>query len=99
MPSLQEGIATSLMEAQAAGVPCVASNVGGIPEVLLDGETGLLVEPGNPRALADALLRVLRDPAKARAMAARGYERVKSLFDLPVVADKLEALYRSLAQT
>ena len=97
MPSLQEGIATALMEAQAAGVPCVASRVGGIPDVLVDGETGLLVEPKDPKALAEAIVRVLRNPKEAQAMAERGYERVKSLFNLPAVADRLEALYKELA--
>ena len=97
MPSLQEGIATALMEAQAAGVPCVASNVGGIPDVLVDGETGLLVEPKNSKALAEAIIRLLRGPDEAQAMAERGYERVKRLFDLPAVADRLEALYKEVA--
>jgi len=97
MPSLQEGIATALMEAQAAGVPCVATKVGGIPDVLVDGETGLLVEPKNSKALAEAIIRLLREPDQARAMAARGYERVRTLFDLPAVADRLEALYKEVA--
>ncbi|MBI5242178.1 MAG: glycosyltransferase family 4 protein [Elusimicrobia bacterium] len=96
MPSLQEGIATALMEAQVAGVPCVASRVGGIPDVLVDGETGLLVEPRNPKALADAILRLLRNPSEAQALAKRGCERVKSLFALPAVADRLEALYKEV---
>ncbi|HAH07474.1 MAG TPA: hypothetical protein DCM05_13295 [Elusimicrobia bacterium] len=96
MPSLQEGIATALMEAQTAGLPAVASRVGGIPDVLLDGETGLLVPPDDPGALAKAIVRVLQDKTLAEGFVHKGAERVKKLFALPVVADRLEAAYAEL---
>ena len=69
-----EGIATSLIEAQAVGIPVVATRVGGIPEVVEDGISGRLVPPRDPRALAGALIELLTDPERARAMGARGVE-------------------------
>jgi starch synthase len=70
-----EGIATSLIEAQAAGVAVVATRVGGIPEVVEDGVTGRLVPARDAQAMAAALIELLTDPEKARAMGARGSER------------------------
>ena len=97
MPSLQEGIATALIEAQSAGVPAVATRIGGIPDVMLEGETGLMLPEKDAPALAAALLRYMKDPALAEAMAQRGYERVKANFDLPAVCDRLEKVYREVA--
>ena len=65
VPSRQEGLGISVMEAQAAGVPVVASRVGGIPSLIEDGKTGLLVEPQKPRALADVIIRFLKDDSLA----------------------------------
>jgi len=70
-----EGIATSLIEAQAAGVPVVATRVGGIPEVVEDGVSGRLVPPRDPQAMAAALIELLSDPQRARVMGAKGIER------------------------
>ncbi len=97
MPSLQEGIGTALIEAQAAMVPVVASAVGGLPEVVTGGSTGLLVAPGDHESLAGGLLRLLRDPASAAEMALRGYERVRELFGRERAVDRLEAVYREVA--
>lgn len=69
LASESEGIATSLIEAEAAGVPVVATAVGGVPEVVRDGLTGRLVPPADPRALADALVELLADPGRRAAMA------------------------------
>jgi glycosyltransferase involved in cell wall biosynthesis len=60
----------------ACGLPCVGTRIEAVPEIVRDGETGLLVPPGDPVALAAALERLLRDPARARAMGARGRARV-----------------------
>lgn len=96
MPSLQEGIATSLMEAQAAGLPAVGTKVGGIPDVLVHDKTGIMVERGDPAALARAIIFLLSNPQKAAEFAQAGRERVCSLFALPAIVDKLEALYEDL---
>jgi glycosyltransferase involved in cell wall biosynthesis len=70
MPSHSEGSPNSLLEAMSAGVPCVASNAGGIPEIMTDGETGLLTPARDPEALATAIDRLIEDPALAAALAA-----------------------------
>jgi glycosyltransferase involved in cell wall biosynthesis len=69
MPSHSEGSPNSLLEAMAAGVPCVASSAGGIPEIMTDERTGLLTPPRNPKALAKAIGRLLADPALAGLLA------------------------------
>jgi glycosyltransferase involved in cell wall biosynthesis len=85
----REGIPVVLMEAMAAGVPVVASNVSGIPELVEDGSTGLLVPPGDARALADALRRVHDEPELALRLAARAREKVERDFDLETSAAAL----------
>lgn len=96
MPSLQEGIATALIEAQSAGVPAVASDIGGIPDVMIPGETGEMVPAKDGQALAAAILKLFNDPALAERYTAAGYERVKNNFDLPSVCDRLEKFYSAL---
>ncbi|HUT85449.1 MAG TPA: glycosyltransferase family 4 protein [Elusimicrobiales bacterium] len=96
MPSLQEGIATALIEAQSAQVPAVASNIGGIPDVLIDGETGILVPSKNPEALSAAILKMLKNPQTANEMAQKGYIRVLENFTLKKVALRLESLYKEI---
>jgi glycosyltransferase involved in cell wall biosynthesis len=97
MPSLQEGIATALIEAQSAGVPAVATRIGGIPDVMIDGETGLMVPDRDAEALAQALLRYMKEPALAASMAERGHARVIANFDLPAVCDRLEKEYKEVS--
>jgi L-malate glycosyltransferase len=71
MPSHSEGSPNSLLEAMAAGIPCVASNVGGIPEIMTNERTGLLTPARNPDALAQAIGRLLADPALAKSLTER----------------------------
>jgi glycosyltransferase involved in cell wall biosynthesis len=93
-----EGFPLSVVEAMAAGLPVVASSVGGIPEAVLDGETGLLVAPQNPPALASALAHVLQDGARRRSMGAAGRARAAERFDLAGFRAAHVALYeRALA--
>ena len=77
----REGIPIVLMEAMASGVPVVASNLSGIPELVVDSETGILTPPRDARAIADALERLAVDPALARALARGGRERVQEQYD------------------
>ena len=77
-----EGLPIVLMEALAAGVPTVATSLTGIPELVVDGTTGLLAPPADAKALADALRRLLADPDRARQMAERGREVVEEKFDI-----------------
>jgi glycosyltransferase involved in cell wall biosynthesis len=86
------------MEAMACGCPVIASNVGGNPELITDGETGLLVPPRNPEALAQAVLRMVENPARARAMARAGRKRVEARFSTAGKVERTEALYRRLLE-
>jgi glycosyltransferase involved in cell wall biosynthesis len=79
LPSLSEGLPLAMLEAMATGVPVVASKVGGIPDILTDGYNGLMVEPRNPGALAEAILRLLRDDALRKRLVERGLETVRGL--------------------
>src|SRR2546425_6138156 len=90
------GITGSIREALACERPVIATAVEGIPELVIDGETGLLVPPRAPAALADAVVRVLTDPTAAQAMARAGRKRVEAHFSLRAKLDATEALYRRL---
>lgn len=90
------GITGSIREALACERPVVATAVEGMPELVHDGETGRLVPPRNPAALADAILATLADPTAAQAMARAGRKRVEAHFSLRAKVDALEALYRRL---
>jgi glycosyltransferase involved in cell wall biosynthesis len=90
------GITGSIREALACERPVVATTVEGMPELVLDGETGLLVEPRKPEALAAALVRLLGDPTAAQAMARAGRKRVEAHFSLRAKLDATETLYRRL---
>ena len=72
LPSRREGFPLVLPEAMASGLPVVATTVGGVPEIVTDSETGLLVPPENPRALSEAINSLLNDPDRMKAMGIRG---------------------------
>jgi len=95
-PSLYEPLGIVNLEAMACGTAVVASDVGGIPEVVEHGHTGLLVPPGDPEALADALNTLVRDPAKAAAMGNAGRERAVTEFSWTTIAAQTAQLYASL---
>jgi len=78
----RDGLPNVLMEAQSQRLACVATGLPGIAELILDGRTGLLVPPGNPPALADALAALIREPGRRDALAAAGEERVRGEFDM-----------------
>jgi len=94
--SHREGSPLSVMEYMAAGLPVVATRVGGVPDIIGDGEHGLLVAPGDAGALAAALEQLLGDPARREAMGARAAERQREEFDLDVMVGRVQALYEEL---
>jgi glycosyltransferase involved in cell wall biosynthesis len=91
--SISEGSSVVAMEAMALSKPVVATSVGGIPEVVADGETGLLVPPGDPAALAEAVLGLLADPERAGNMGARGRARAVERFDVRTMIARTRDLY------
>jgi len=93
LPSLTEGIALTLLEAMACGLPVAATRVGGTPEAVADGVTGLLVPPADPAALADVLLRLRRTPDLARRLGTAGRQRVEERFDVRPMVAAYEELY------
>jgi glycosyltransferase involved in cell wall biosynthesis len=92
-PSLWEGFGLVLLEAMAAGKPVVGTNVSAIPEIVADGGTGLLVPPRDPSALAEAVLRLLRDAGLRSAMGCAGRERVNREFTVDKMVSAHEAVY------
>jgi glycosyltransferase involved in cell wall biosynthesis len=96
MPSVQEGLGTSMLDAMAAGVPVVAAHAGGIPEVVKDMETGLLAEPGDSSSLAAAIDRVLNNTNLASRLAEKAREKVTGEFTVERMVDKTSAIYEKL---
>lgn len=91
--SLWEGIGRALTEAMAAGRPVIATRVSGVPELVVDGETGLLVPPGQPGELAKAILRLLKDNHLASRLAEQGQRKVMREFDARTMVTEIAALY------
>ncbi|HHY39275.1 MAG TPA: glycosyltransferase [Clostridia bacterium] len=96
LPSYTEAMPFSLLEAMALGLPVVASEVGGVPEVVKDGENGFLVEPGNEEDLSDKIIRLLESPHVRQAMGQAGRETIKSRFNVEIMARRVAELYRSV---
>jgi len=94
LPSRIEGLSQALLEAMALGLPVAASRAGGNPDLIADGETGLLVDPLEPRAWAEALARLLDDAALARRLGDAGRRLVRSEFTVARTAERTEAVYR-----
>jgi 2-deoxystreptamine N-acetyl-D-glucosaminyltransferase/2-deoxystreptamine glucosyltransferase len=95
LPSLYEELGTVLLEGMQAGLPVVASETGGIPEVIEDGVNGMLVAPGEPEALARAIDRLLADRGLARRLSERAKERAKD-YDWEVLAERVLRVYRGV---
>ncbi|MEP7028049.1 MAG: glycosyltransferase [Candidatus Eisenbacteria bacterium] len=93
LPSHIEGVPISMLEAMAAGLPCVVTPVGGILDAVSDGREALIVPVGEPEALSQAILRILQSPGLARELGVQGRERVNE-FDLPRFAERLDAVYQ-----
>jgi glycosyltransferase involved in cell wall biosynthesis len=96
LPSSNEGTPVSAIEALAAGRPVVATRVGGVPDVVQEGQDGFLVDPGATDDLADRLARLARDPALRERMGGAGRERVLPRYAVARLIDDVDRLYRSL---
>ena len=97
-PSSFEGLGTAILDAMALGKPVVATRVGGIPEAVQDGITGLLVPPRDPQAFAEAIRYLLRHPEQAKALGEAGRKRVEQYFTMERMAcQTLQAYERILA--
>lgn len=98
LPSVNEGFGVVLLEAMAMKCPIVATNVGGVPEVVLDGDTGILVPPRDPVQLARGIIQLLKDTSLALKMAECGYQRLEACFDIRETVSKTEHLYKELLE-
>jgi glycosyltransferase involved in cell wall biosynthesis len=93
LPSISEGLPIAMLEAMAHALPVLASRVGGIPEVLTNGMTGLLVDPGKPAQLASALSRLLRDASLRRTLGDNARQLVARDYSFSSVVDRLMTVY------
>jgi len=96
MPSRQEGLGLSIMEAQATGLPVVATRVGGIPSLIEDGKTGVLVDPENSGALADAIVQLFEDKDRLGTIGSAGRKFIQENHSSDMMVDKTAKLYTSL---
>jgi len=92
-PSHVEGMSNALLEAMACGLPAVATTVGAAPQMVDDGVDGLLVPPGDPDALASAMVRLLGSPDLRHTMGAQASDHVHSRYSMSRVVDQIEARY------
>lgn len=95
-PSISESFGLAIVQAMGVGLPIVATYAGGIPEVVTDGKSGFLVEPGKPQALEAAILEVLRNPAKAKEMGVMAKKEAKLKFNLDDMIGELETTYEAM---
>ncbi len=96
LTSLSEASPTVIMEAMACARPVVATKVGGVPELVIDKETGILVPPGDPKAISEAVLYLLNHPEEAMEMGLKGRQRVIDHFDLTICSQKHVDVYEQL---
>lgn len=97
LPSLHEPFGIAVLEAWSAGVPVVASRIGGLRYLVREGENGRFCDPGDPETIADAVAECRRDPEGTRRMAERGRREAEETYAWPVVAKKLAEFYREVA--
>lgn len=97
-PSMSESFGLAIVQAMSLGLPIVATNTGGIPEVVTTGKSGILVEAKNPRALTEAILTLMRDKAKAKEMGKLAAADAKMKFNLQDLIEETEGIYEKVAQ-
>ncbi|MHB1200798.1 MAG: TIGR03088 family PEP-CTERM/XrtA system glycosyltransferase [Polaromonas sp.] len=93
LPSLAEGISNTILEAMASGLPVVATAVGGNADLVLQGQTGYLVSPSNPQAMALRLLELAASPEQSRCMGEAGHQRVLATFSLQAMVSTYQSVY------
>lgn len=98
LPSFAEGVPVVLMEAMASGCPVVATRIAGIPELIEHGVTGMLVTPGRPDLLADAILRLLASPASTARMIEGAREKIRREFNIHMVAPEIAVHFRAILE-
>ena len=98
LPSYSEGLSLALLEAMAAGLPVIVSAVGGNPEVVTDGETGLIIPPRDAQVLAQALERLLGDPTLAKKLGKNARRHVEANYSLERLGQEINAIYEKLVE-
>jgi len=98
LSSYLEGLGTSIMDAMASRLPVVATAVGGIPEIVINNQTGILVPARNPQALAEAILKIYHDREFGRRLAQKGYDIVHQKFSAESMADRIIDVYEKIAR-
>ncbi len=98
LSSHEEGFSNAILEYMSAGLPCIVTDVGGNPEAVIDEETGFVVPPKNPRAMADAILKLVRNPELIEKFGDKGYKRVLEHFSLERCVKSYNALFEALYQ-
>jgi glycosyltransferase involved in cell wall biosynthesis len=96
LPSIEEGLGLALLEAMSLGRPCVASATGGIKDIISDGVNGILTPVGDSHAIADAVLKILRDKDLANNMSKSSRDFVKGRFSIEAMADSMIGLYEKV---
>ncbi|MBI5093162.1 MAG: glycosyltransferase family 4 protein [Candidatus Hydrogenedentes bacterium] len=96
LPSLNEGMGRVLLEASAVGTPSVASNVGGVPDIVKHERNGILVPPRDPRAIAGAVISLARDPERRKALAENARKSVVPAYSIERMVEQIESLYEEL---
>ena len=95
LPSIHEGLAIALIEAMALGKPTVVTRVGGLPEVVKDGQEGFVVPPGRPEALSTAIITLLQDPTLRESFGSAAQRRAEA-FSIEAAVDRIETVYEEL---
>ena len=96
LSSIIEGHPLALLEAMASGLPCVTTNAGGMPETIINGESGFIVEKSNPLQLANRIIEIANNSKLQHKMGRRGREIIEAQFDSKIIAQKHHFLYKNL---
>jgi glycosyltransferase involved in cell wall biosynthesis len=96
LPSYAENLPNSMLEAMAAGLPVVVSDVGAIPEIVTDGTNGFMIRAGDVKAIAEKIVSLATDRELRNSMSKRNLELIKEKYDMPIIAAKIDNIYREL---